>query len=126
MLKSSRNDVLVYVVNKGAYFQSKEGDQMNKAVEFYNRIMQDETLKAKLRGIIGDESPDKFSDEVLCKLKEMAKTLGLELTSGEIKDYLSRNELSDEELTDVAGGVHHRHRPSLEYRARERLGLRGN
>ena len=85
---------------------------MNKAVEFYNRIMQDETLKAKLRGIIGDESPDKLSDEVLGRLKDMAKVLGFELTSGEIKDYLSQNELSDDELVGVAGGVHHRKKVS--------------
>lgn len=77
---------------------------MNKIEEFYNKVMQDETLKEKFLGIVGNT--EKLSEETLGKLAELAKEIGFDITIDEAKTYLTpvEGELSDDDLDKVAGG----------------------
>jgi hypothetical protein len=79
---------------------------MDKFTAFYNKVMSDEELAAKVAKIF-DGKDDKINDEQLQQLSVLAKEVGLDISVEEAKEYFNReddDELKEEELDMVAGG----------------------
>ncbi len=74
---------------------------MAKIDEFYDKVMQDESLKARISEIINEAE----GDEVFDKVDEMAKDMGFDISAEELKSSFELEELPDEELDNVSGGI---------------------
>ncbi len=82
---------------------------MNRFNELYTRTMSDKAFRAEVKKILGKTPVEDATDEQLNQLGELAKTVGIEISLEEAKEYLSKStddtdELSDGELQAVAGG----------------------
>ena len=81
---------------------------MDKFTAFYNKVMLDEELAAKVAQIFGDDDKiDNVTDEQLQQLSALAKEVGLDISVKEAKEYLNREDdekLTNAELDMVAGG----------------------
>ena len=74
---------------------------MAKFDEFYDKVMQDESLKARISEIINEAE----GEEVFDKVDEMAKDMGFDISAEELKSAFELKELPDEELDNVSGGI---------------------
>lgn len=83
---------------------------MDKFKDFYTRAMSDDAVRAEVKKILGKTPVEDATDEQLLQLGTLAKTLGINISLDEAKEYLGNadadeeGELSDEELEAVAGG----------------------
>ncbi len=75
--------------------------------DFYAKVMADEAVKKQITDILGGTPIENADDEQLKKIGEVAKGMGFSISVEEAKEYFSANEeeLSDESLEAVAGGV---------------------
>lgn len=81
---------------------------MDNLKVFYSKVMADENLAEKFNKIL-DETDDEISDEDIQKVIALAKTVDVEITADEIKNFIKLQEKNPETLTDaelemVAGG----------------------
>ena len=83
---------------------------MDKFTAFYNKVMIDEKLAAKVAKIFGDDDKtEDMTDEQLQQLSALAKEEGFDISVEEAKEYFNREDedakkLTNEELDMVAGG----------------------
>ena len=79
---------------------------MSKVAEFYAKVIADEKLRSEAVALLGDKTPQDFTEEELANLSEFAGRNGYELTVAEIREYLAAEvkDLSDEAMDAVAGG----------------------
>ncbi len=75
--------------------------------DFYAKVMADEAVKKQITDILGDTQIENADDEQLKKIGEVANGMGFSISVEEAKEYFNGNEeeLSDESLEAVAGGV---------------------
>ncbi len=80
---------------------------MSTISDFYAKVMADEAAKKKITDILGNTQIENADDEQLGKIGEVAKGMGFSISVKEAKEYFNGNEeeLSDESLEAVAGGV---------------------
>ncbi len=79
---------------------------MSKVAEFYAKVIADEKLRNEAVALLGDKTPQDFTEEELANLSEFSGRNGYELTVAEIREYLAAEvkDLSDEAMDAVAGG----------------------
>jgi hypothetical protein len=79
---------------------------MNKFVDFYNKVIADESSKKELSSILSGKTLNDASDEQLEKVGQIAKRLGFDITTSEAREFLNSGDkkLSSEDLDAVAGG----------------------
>lgn len=79
---------------------------MSKVAEFYAKVIADEKLRSEAAALLGEKTPQEFTEEDLAKLSEFARQNGYELTVVEVREYLAAEvkDLSDEAMDAVAGG----------------------
>ncbi len=87
---------------------------MSTISEFYAKVMADEAVKKQITDILGGTPIENADDEQLKKIGEVAKGMGFSISVEEAKEYFSANEeeLSDESLEAVAGGVNGTNKPN--------------
>ncbi len=75
--------------------------------DFYAKVMADEAVKKQITDILGGTPIENADDEQLKKIGDIAKGMGFNISVEEAKAYFGANEeeLSDESLEAVAGGV---------------------
>lgn len=76
-------------------------DKFNK---FYAELSENESLRAEVEKILGENTFDNAGDEQLLKIGDIARNIGLEFDLDEVKAYFADSELDDEALDSVAGG----------------------
>ena len=79
---------------------------MSKVADFYQKAVADAAAKAKLDQVLGGAAIEELTDAQLQEIGKIAKELGFDITLEEAKAYLKSigEELSDDVLSDVAGG----------------------
>ena len=78
----------------------------NKISEFYAKVIEDETLKAKFEKILAGKDITEASDNQLKEIGEISKEMDYNFTLAEVKEFIETGDvqLSDDALDNVAGG----------------------
>ncbi len=88
---------------------------MSTMSDFYAKVMADEAVKKQITDILGDAQIENADDEQLKMIGEVAKGMGFSISVEDAKAYFGANEeeLSDESLEAVAGGVDGTNKPGV-------------
>ncbi len=102
-------------IERFIHFNRKGGKTMSTISDFYAKVMADEAVKKQITDILGGTPIENADDEELKKIGEVAKGMGFSISVEEAKEYFSGNEeeLSDEFLEAVAGGVSDPDKPGV-------------
>lgn len=84
----------------------KEIRIMDKFAEFLDKVMADEAAKTEFGVVASVRKERELNDDDFQKIVEIGEKLGAAVTLDEVKDFFTDNgqELSEEELDEVAGG----------------------